>query len=228
MCTRSVAVAVLGALILLPALAGAGARVALLPISVHASGSDSEYLQKGLAEMISARLEQYQGLVVVRPGGDAAPASGRDQAFERGRESGADFVLYGSFTRFGEGASLDLRCEQIPPPGQSPVEQEEQAAASARRVFIQAGTLAEIIPNLDTLAEKVARFAISSPSVARVQDGGANAAGNGAPPSGVSKAEVEGIMRRLDALEGAVYAPVAQGEAGPEADGTAAASSVVR
>ena len=39
--------------------AQAGVRIALLPISVHAAGSDSNYLQSGLSEMIAARIDQY-------------------------------------------------------------------------------------------------------------------------------------------------------------------------
>ena len=222
---RSAAVALVGALLALPALAEPNARVVLLPIAVHATGSDSEYLQKGLAEMLSARLEQFEGLVVVRPGDAAMPASGRQEALDRGREAGADFVLYGSFTRFGEGASLDLRCDQLLPPTEDP--EAEVSQPPARQVFIQAGTLAEIIPDLDTLAEKVARFAITAPAGPQ-RRALARASGNGAPAGGASGAEVQEILRRLDALERTVYAPLAQGEApaGDEATPDAATSLV--
>lgn len=222
---RSAAVALVGALMALPALAEPNARVVLLPIAVHATGSDSEYLQQGLAEMLSARLEQFEGLVVVRPGDAALPAAGRQEALDRGRAAGADFVLYGSFTRFGEGASLDLRCDQLLPPSEDP--DAEVSEDPARQVFIQAGTLAEIIPDLDTLAEKVARFAITTPGGPQLK-GVAGASGNGAPAEGVSSAEAQEILRRLDALERAVYAPVAQSEApaGDEATGDAAPSLV--
>jgi hypothetical protein len=175
--------------------------------------------------MLSARLEQFAGLVVVRPGDAATPAAGRQEALDRGREAGADFVLYGSFTRFGEGASLDLRCDQLLPPAEDL--DAEALQDPARQVFIQAGTLAEIIPDLDTLAEKVARFAITAPAGPQLR-ALAGASGNGAPAGGASGAEVQEILRRLDALERAVYAPVAQGEApaGDEATPDAATSLV--
>jgi len=223
---RFVLVALTGVLLAAPALAGEHVRVALLPIAVHASGTESDYLQTGLAEMLSARLEQYDGLEVVRPGEGGTPTPSRDEVRSRGREVGADFVLYGSFTRFGKGASLDLRCEQllVPPPAEG--QEDEPVAAPARQVFIQAGTLAEIIPDLDTLAEKVARFAISAP-VKTPTLAGAGAAGQAQAPAGPSAAEYRELLRRLDALERATFTPVAQGEpAADDADADAAASLV--
>lgn len=223
MLIRFVLVALAGVLVAAPALAGPGVRVALLPIAVHASGSESDYLQTGLAEMLSARLEQYEDLEVVRPGDASTPTSTRDEAQARGREAGADVVLYGSFTRFGSGASLDLRCDQIIA---TPASEEEKVDAPARRVFIQAGTLAEIIPDLDTLAEKVARFAISMPGTPPKR-GEAGVALDA--DTGPTAAEYQNVLRRLDALESALYAPVAQGEAPAAEDGESdPAASLVR
>jgi TolB-like protein len=222
---RSLAVVLAGVVLAAPGLAADDVRVALLPIAVHASGGDSGYLQTGLAEMISARLEQYRGLEVVRPAVDATPAPARDEALARAREVGADLVLYGSFTRFGEGASLDLRCAEV---GEGPADGEEAAAPPARRVFIQAGTLAEIIPDLDTLAEKVARFAFrtsTTPPKHGEQGTGVAAA------DGVSSEDVADLRTRVEAIERTLYAPVAQGEPprseAAETDG-GAAPSVVR
>ncbi len=220
---RSLAIALLALGASLPSLASADVRVALLPIAVHAQGGDSAYLQTGLAAMISARLEQYSGVEVVRPAADAVPAAARNDALDRAREVQADFVLYGSFTRFGEGASLDLRCSEVGPEGG-----EESEQPPARRVFIQAGTLAEIIPNLDTLAEKVARFAFETNTTPPKQ-GEAVAA---APAADVSPEEMADLRSRVEALERTIYTPVAQGEA-PTPEGEAAvagdgSTSVVR
>jgi TolB-like protein len=223
---RTLAAALAALLLAGPALAGPEARVALLPIAVYASGADSEYLQSGLAEMLSARLEQYEGIQVLRPEGAVAPAAAREDALARGREAGADFVLYGSFTRFGKGASLDLRCDQVLPAATGG---EGADAPPARRVFIQAGTLAEIIPDLDTLAEKVARFAISGsgkPALLGEADAAPGAAAASAAPTA---AQYQELLRRLDAVERALYQPVAQGEPPTAPQATPdAASSVVR
>lgn len=225
MSLRTVAAALAAVLLAGPALAGDDARVALLPIAVHASGSDSDYLQTGLAEMISARLEQYDGLEVLRPDDAATPAAAREEALARAREAGADFVLYGSFTRFGKGASLDLRCDQVLPPAAA---EEGGSADAARRVFIQAGTLAEIIPDLDTLAEKVARFAISGSGKPRRLGEGDVALDAGAG-DGPTAAQYQEMLKRIDALERALFAPVAQGEPLPAPQGAPdAAPSVVR
>ena len=73
---RSLVVGVAGLLLCLPTLAEAAARIVLLPISVYAAGADTDYLSTGLAEMLAARLERYEGVAVVRPAADAVPPDG--------------------------------------------------------------------------------------------------------------------------------------------------------
>ena len=203
---RPLAVVLAGIASFLAAAAAAGepVRIALLPMSVHARSSGTEYLSSGLAAMLSARLEQFEGVEVIRVGGKSHPPSQTSAAIEAGREAEADFVLFGSFTQFGEGASLDVRCARVGDDGSKP-----------RRIFIQSGQVSEIIPSLDGLAEKIARYALG-------HDGGTagrRIAGNGAPdvavPVGVagpSPEEYEELLDRLEALEGIVYKPVASGE----------------
>jgi TolB-like protein len=174
------------------AAAGAPARVALLPVTVHSSDAGSGYLSAGLASMLSSRLEQFDEISVIRveEGGGAETA-----ALEAGREAGADFVVYGSFTQFGEGASLDLQCARVAGGGDD-----------ARRIFVQSGTLGEIIPRLDELAEKI-RLHVSG----------------GAPPAAAAGA-AEGpgalgdLQRRVEALERSVFrSGPDQGPSGPPA-----------
>ena len=164
----------------LPALAAAEVVVALAPIAVHAAGKESTYLSRGLSEMLSARLEQFDGIRVVPIEAEEA------DVLAAARSAGADYVLYGSFTRFGEGASLDLKCMAT-----------AEGGGDLRRVFIQAGLVSDIIPKLDTLAEKVARFSISGEVTRRraMTDGGAKTAG------------LADLTRRVEALEERVYAP---------------------
>jgi TolB-like protein len=156
----------------LPAVALAEVTLALAPVEVHATGEDSAYLADGLGEMLSARLEQFEDLRVVRID---APGDG---AVAAGRAAGADYVLYGSFTRFGQGASLDLRCAAT-----------ADGAGEPREVFIQAGLVSEIIPKLDTLAEKVARYAANGEVAHRRA---------GPPDAGATLAD---LVRRVEALE---------------------------
>jgi hypothetical protein len=205
---RSLAAGIAGLLLCLPTLAEASTRIVLLPISVHAAGADTNYLSTGLAEMLAARLERYSGVAVVRPAADAAPPDGEAQALEAAGALGADFVLFGSFTQFGEGASLDLRCAPV-------AEASEGAGAGSRRVFIHSGTVAEIIPKLDTLAEKVLRFALGDTGGARSIT--APEAGGAAGSGSAGNDALADLRRRVDALERAVYAPAPSDEAAPAA-----------
>jgi hypothetical protein len=173
--------------------------------------------------MLSARLEQYDGVRVVRLGPPDPGAAGREAAVEAGRAAGADYVVFGSFTRFGEGASLDLSCVSLSQAPEADAMEEE-----VRRVFIHSGKLGEIIPQLDTLAEKIARYTQSSgggsSSAAAEEVGEASAAG-----AKEESAEMEGLKRRVEALERAVYAPVASGAAtGEEAEEAESGGSAVR
>ncbi len=198
---RSIAIAALAGFVLGPVAADAATRIVLLPISVHATGAEVEYLQSGLMEMLASRLDQYDGLVVVRPGGDVISARDGDLAREAGRAQNGDYVVFGSFTRFGDGASLDLRCAAVASP------EDDDSRDLTRRVFVQSGTLSEIIPQLDTVAQKVARYTVSGGAKpARVGEAGAISA---AAPA----ADYQDLLRRLEALErgaaaGASPAPI--------------------
>ncbi len=201
--TRSFVLALLFATALV-APAGAGVRIALLPVSVHASGEESGYLQSGLSEMIAARLDQYEDVVVLRAASEAGPPGDVAAAREAGRAAGADFVLYGAFTRFGDGASLDMRCARVEVEG-------DDAAVAARRIFIQSGNLIEIIPQLDTLAQKVARYAFGAGGAAPPgagRGGGAARAATGGPTAG----DFNALAKRVEELERTLFPPVASGE----------------
>ena len=113
---RSIAIAALTCLSLGAGAAGAATRIILLPISVYATGAEVDYLQSGLMEMLASRLDQYDGLVVVRPGGDVVSARvatrfdrSADQAhvglgrcastlFHVAPDTGANHVLPAGFT----------------------------------------------------------------------------------------------------------------------------------
>jgi TolB-like protein len=213
---RSLAAGVAGLLLSLPTLAEAAARIVLLPISVYAAGGDTDYLSSGLAEMIAARLERYHDVDVVRPTADAAAPDGEAEALKAAAALGADFVLFGSFTHFGEGASLDLRCARL-------AEASERGDGGSRRVFINSGTVAEIIPQLDTLAEKVVRYALGD--AGRARRAAEPEAGKGGGSDTAEDAALADLKRRVDALERAVFAPTVSGDAPPAAGAEAGNSS---
>jgi TolB-like protein len=124
-------------------------RIALLPMRVHSSES-REYLQAGLVDMLVSRLEQINAIHVIRIDNPSKATTSYDVATKAGREVGADYVLFGSFTQFGQGASLDV---QLAATGsdESPM----------RQIFVQSGTMADVIPDLDSLVGKISRYSVS-------------------------------------------------------------------
>lgn len=163
---------------------GQTTKVALLPVAVHSAEPDADYVSEGLADMLSARLERGGRVAVIRVPG-ARVGTDASAAVAAAQGVGAQFVLFGSFTQFGQGASLDIRCAPVgaadatPPP---------------REVFIQSGSIGEIIPRLDELAEKISRYVEGE--------------GTGTLPSGANGEGVGGVgdlQRRVEALERAVY-----------------------
>jgi TolB-like protein len=194
--------------------AKAATQVAMLPFVVHTADTQPGYLSGGLVEMISSRLQRTGELRVVRVEADRG-ITRADEARKLARDTGADFVLFGSFTQFGTGASLDVQCV--------PLEGEDEAS---RRVFIHSGSVAEIIPQLDELAEKVRRYVLDGEVIAATP-GQANG-GSGA----ISATEYEDLLYRLDALERTVYdappsapAPEPAAAAEEELEGAQAASA---
>ena len=162
--------------------AAAPVRVALLPVTVHSSEAGSAYLSAGLASMLSSRLEQFDDLSVIRLDAEKDAGSGREAALAAARKEGAEFVVYGSFTQFGQGASLDLQCANV-----------ADGADDGRRIFVQSGTLGEIIPKLDELAEKI-----------HVHVSGGNRA-SGATGAASGGGDLANLESRVEALERSVF-----------------------
>jgi outer membrane protein insertion porin family len=153
--------------------------VAILPVVVHALEQQA-YLRDGLADMLASRLGQQPGIGVIRVNDPAQATVDADAARAAGRAVGAQWVLFGSFTRFGEGASLDMRCMAVAAPGDP----------GPRSIFVQAGQIADLIPRLEGLAERVALHVM-----------GRDPAAAGASASAGGRSELEDLRRRVEALE---------------------------
>lgn len=177
---------------LLADLAAAQARrstVAILPIVVHAT-KDREYLRSGLADMLASRLGREKGVAVIRVDDPEQATTDIAAAQKAASAVGASWVLFGSFTRFGDGASLDVRCVPVAGDGGDP-----------RAVFVQAGTLGDIIPRLDNLAKRVAHHVTGGASELP------EVAGAGPPGDAMGDAlsELDALRGRVEALERKVY-----------------------
>ena len=165
--------------------------VAILPVVVHAL-EDHAYLRDGLADMLASRLGQQPGIAVLRVGDPAAATNDADTARATAKALGAQWVLFGSFTRFGDGASLDVRCVPVAAPGDS----------GPRSIFVQSGQLAELIPRLDGVAERVAAHVLG-------REWGA------AAPAASWRSEIDELRRRIEALERRPAASPAPAPAAP-------------
>ena len=170
---------------------GARPRLLLLPIVVH-SAEDPVYLRDGLSDMLAARFDRIGAIELVRAAADQEGTARLDEALEIARKARADYVLFGSFTRFGRGASLDVQC--------APSESGDNGAGREplREIFVHSGSIGEIIPDLDELAGKVSRFAQGEQVLSSAGDVAAGAASAG--PSSPQIAELE---ERVAALEAA-------------------------
>lgn len=166
-----------------PAAAEGEVKLALLPVVVHSS-EDPGYLRDGLADMLLARLDQVGAFRVSRIEGNKKATTRLADAVEAGRAAGADFVLFGSFTRFGQGASLDMQCAAV---------SSNDDREPLREIFVHSGSVGDVIPDLDDLVGKVARFAVADYETRDVSAGPP-----AAPGAGISTSDLE---QRIQLLE---------------------------
>ncbi len=169
-------------------------RIVILPIVVHTAASNPGYVSRGITDMISSRLEQTGRVQVERVEDPGAATTVLKKALDWGQARGGDYLIFGAFTQFGDGASLDVHCLPLD------VKSEAEAAA-ARRIFIQSGTMGDIIPKLDEIVDRVAVYTKVA-SGAGPPGAPASAA---APSAGPSPDVIRDLIRRLEALEKAVF-----------------------
>lgn len=164
---------------------GEALGLALLPVVVH-SAEAPEYLREGLADMLTARLQQVPQFRVIRVDESTLATTKLAKALKTGRKLRADFVLFGSFTQFGQGASLDMQCAATA---------ETATDRPLREIFVHSGSIGDVIPDLDELVGKVSRFAIPDfEEVAAVSPGSP-------PTAGASRRAVDDLRKRVEALE---------------------------
>lgn len=85
-------------------------KVLILPFNIH-SEKDLSFLQRGIGEMLSTRLA-FENKVMIIGKEEAGTATGKTDektALAAGEKTGADYVLFGSLTVFGESISTDAK-----------------------------------------------------------------------------------------------------------------------
>src|SRR6266850_7846496 len=173
--------------VLLAAAASAGDRtkIVILPIVVHSAAVDPSYVSRGITDMISSRLEQTGRVQVERVEDPSAATTVLGKALDWGKARGGDYLIFGAFTQFGDGASLDVHCLPLD------VTSEAEAAA-ARRIFISSGAVGDIIPKLDEIVDRLALYT----KVARAE--AAPGAPTAAAPSAAQAEALRDLTRRLE------------------------------
>jgi TolB-like protein len=123
-------------------------KVALLPITIH-SPENLEYLREGTYAMFSSRVELEGRILVLERGAvkkaltEVPGEIDSETARKLGETLGADYVVFGSLTKLGNTASVDLKVLEVK--GEKP----------ASSVYVQANKMEEIIAQVDVLARKV-------------------------------------------------------------------------
>jgi len=173
-------------------------RIVILPVVVHRAPSDSGYVSRGIADMLSARLEQIEDIAVVSVENPKAATTDAHAARKTASAVDGDYVIFGAFTQFGEGASLDIQCVAIDPANEHEV---------PRRVFIQSGAVGEIIPNLDVLVAKLVAHLRAGGEISEASAIAAAESSNGQDPNAMAGGgdDIQELRERVEALEQAVY-----------------------
>ncbi len=150
-------------------------RIAVLPFEIHAA-KDLSYVREGIQDMLSTRLfvpgkvsvidEVEVNKVLVQVKGPLTEAKIR----EIGQKLGADYVLYGSLTTFGQRTSLDAKL--------IPVKEDKPPLA----LYADTNSLDELIPRLSDFAVRAVSYIEGRP--VRL----ASAVPASPPPSAVPKA----------------------------------------
>ncbi len=133
-----------------PAVHAAQKTVAVLPFTMN-SPQDLTFLQNGLFSMLSSRLSDSGKVEILDRAAVDAALSGssadltQDLAKDIGHLLGADYVLFGSLTHFGESVSLDAAMVDVA--GEKP----------ALTFFEQSNNMGDVIPLVNTFAGDINR-----------------------------------------------------------------------
>jgi len=140
-------------------------RILILPFAVHAE-KDLSYLKNGVYDMLSSRLAQEGKVVPVSKeesekiaAGVAGPMDGK-MAGSLARGVGADYVIFGSLTVFGESISTDARCVDVA--RNAPVVTFNQAGKSQGDVITHINRFATQV-NEQVFGRKDAAYATAPP-----------------------------------------------------------------
>ncbi len=123
-------------------------KVAILPVAVN-SPENIEFMREGLLDMLSSRIflegrvEVLEKKTVKKVLSGVSGEIDAETAKSLGTQLEVDYVVFGSLTKLGDSASLDLKVVDI------------KGGKAASSVFVQARKMEEIINGVDEIARKV-------------------------------------------------------------------------
>jgi TolB-like protein len=123
-------------------------KVAILPVAIN-SPENLEFMREGLLDMLSSRIflegrvEVLEKRIVKKAISGLSGEIDAEAARKLGAQLEVDYVVFGSLTKLGDSASLDLKVVDI----------KGEKAPSA--VFVQAKKMEEVINGADEIARKV-------------------------------------------------------------------------
>ena len=123
-------------------------KIAILPFTMN-SDRDLKFLQSGIMDMLSSRLAWKDKIEVIEKGSvlkevDASPGPmDKQEALEIGKALGADYVILGSLTVFGDSVSIDAKILDV-------AKGEELVTA-----FEQSKGMDGVIPTVNKFAEDI-------------------------------------------------------------------------
>jgi len=141
-------------------------KVAILPVTIH-SPENIEFMREGLLDMLSSRIELEGRVSVVEKQAvkkaltEISGEIDQDAAKKLGAQLGVDYVIFGSLTKLGDSASLDLKV----------VDAKGEKAISS--VFEQAKKMEEIVAGVGEISrkvdEKILGYSLAPPVVAKTE-----------------------------------------------------------
>lgn len=144
--------------------------VAILPLVTYAD-KDIGYLEQGIRSMLTSRLVADAGVEVKEAGVEAEAIKYPQDLKKIGREKGIDYLVGGSITALGGGASLDLYVTDTHTP------------AKAKHFYATADKDADIIRSIDRLAREIGAtiFGAKTDNASRAEEPAAAAPSSTAP-----------------------------------------------
>ncbi len=120
-------------------------KVAIIPFAMNAD-RDLSFLQRGIGDMLATRLAFGNQVVIVDKNKVAEAISGpvdAQNSKEIGNKVGADYVLFGSLTVFGNSVSLDATMSGV------------KGERSPITVFNQSRGMDDVIPTINNFAQDI-------------------------------------------------------------------------